>query len=133
MIQADPGSFRDPASGVLLRHNQVYRFFTSGRVADFEALVETGLLESFVKSGAVIETKPIAMEEAGELYHVVPETGLVVEHPRIPFISYVYEWPFEMLRAAAIRSLEILQVSLESVSLIFISWPRLNSFRPWDL
>jgi hypothetical protein len=113
MVQADPGSFRDPASGVLLRHNQVYRFFTSGHVADFEALVETGLLDSFVKSGAVIETKPIAMEEADELYHVVPETGLVVEHPRIPFISYVYEWPFEMLRAAAIRSLEILQVSLD--------------------
>ena len=38
---------------------------------------------------------------------------LVVEHPRIPFISYVYEWPFEMLRAAAIRSLEILQLALE--------------------
>lgn len=113
MVQADPGSFRDPASGVLLGHNRVYRFFTSGRVADFEALVETGLLDSFVKSGAVIETKPIAMEEADELYHVVPETGLVVEHPRIPFISYVYEWPFEMLRAAAIRSLEILQVSLD--------------------
>ena len=113
MVQADPGSFRDPASGVLLRHNQVYRFFTSGHVADFEALVETGLLDSFVKSGAVIETRPVPMEEADELYHVVPETGLVVEHPRIPFISYVYEWPFEMLRAAAIRSLEILQVSLD--------------------
>ena len=113
MVQADPGSFRDPASGVLLGHNRVYRFFTSEHVADFEALVETGLLDSLVANGAVIETKPLGIEEAPEPYHAVPGVGLVVEHPRIPFISYVYEWPFEMLRAAAIRSLEILQLALE--------------------
>ncbi len=89
MVQADPGSFRDPASGVLLGDNRVYRFFASGNVADFEALVETGLLDSFVNSGAVIETKPIGMEEAPEAYRAVPQVGLVVEHPRIPFISYV--------------------------------------------
>src|SRR3990172_8143942 len=113
MVQADPGSFRDPASGVLLGPNQVYRFFTTEHVADFEALVETGLLDSLVGSGAVIETKSIGIEEAPEPYRAAPQVGLVVEHPRIPFISYVYEWPFEMLRAAAIRSLEVLQAALE--------------------
>ena len=113
MVHPDPGSFRDPASGVLLGHNQVYRYFTSGHVADFEALVETGLLDSLVGRGAVIETKPVGIEEAPEAYRAAPQVGLVVEHPRLPFISYVYEWPFEMLRAAAIRSLEILQVALE--------------------
>jgi SAM-dependent methyltransferase len=113
MVHSDPGSFRDPASGILLGSNQVYRYFTTGHVADFEAVAETGLLDSLVASGAVIETKPIGMEEGAELYSAAPEIGLVVEHPRIPFISYVYEWPFEMLKAAAIRSLEILQVALE--------------------
>jgi hypothetical protein len=113
MVHPDPGSFRDPASGVLLGHNRVFRFFTSGHVADFEALVETGLLKSLVERGAVIETKPLDIEEDPEPYRAVPDVGLLVEHPRIPFISYVYEWPFEMLRAAAIRSLEILQLALE--------------------
>jgi SAM-dependent methyltransferase len=113
MVHPDPGSFRDPASGILLGHSQIYRYFTSGHVADFEAIVETGLLDSLVASGAVIETKPIGTEEAAELYSAAPDIGLIVEHPRIPFISYVYEWPFEMLKAAAIRSLEILQVALE--------------------
>ncbi|MBI1885568.1 MAG: class I SAM-dependent methyltransferase [Chloroflexi bacterium] len=113
MVTADPGSFRDPASGVLLGPNQVYRFFTSGHVADFEALVETGLLDSLVASGAVIETKALDIDEAPEPYRAVPGTGLVVEHPRVPFISYAYEWPFEMLKAAAIRSLEILQLALQ--------------------
>ncbi len=97
----------------MLGDGQVYRYFTCQYAAEFTALLETGLLDSLVKSGAVIETKPIAIEEAPELYRVAPEIGLVVEHPRIPFISYVYEWPFEMLKAAAIRSLEILQVALD--------------------
>jgi ribosomal protein L11 methylase PrmA len=113
MVQPDPGSFRDPASGILLGDNKVYRFFTTGHVADFEALVETGLLESLVKSEAVIGSKPVGIDEAPDVYRAAPEIGLVVEHPRIPFISYVYEWPFEMLRAAAIRSLEILQLALD--------------------
>jgi ribosomal protein L11 methylase PrmA len=113
MVHPDPGSFRDPASGVLLGHNQVYRYFTSGHVADFDALVESGLLDSLVGSGAVIETKSVGIDEAPEPYRAAPQIGLVVEHPRIPFISYAYEWPFEMLKAAAIRSLEILQLALE--------------------
>ena len=113
MVHQDPGSFRDPASGVLLGDRRVYRYFTCQHAANFTALLETGLLDSFAKSGAVIETKPIGMEDAAELYRMAPEIGLVVEHPRIPFISYVYEWPFEMLKAAAIRHLEILQVAMD--------------------
>ncbi len=113
MVYPDPGSFRDPAGGILLGERQVYRYFTCQHAADFTALLEDGLLESFVKSGAVIETKPSGMEEAPEAYRAVPQVGLVVEHPKIPFISYVYEWPFEMLKAAAIRSLEILQEALD--------------------
>ncbi|MCH7997957.1 MAG: class I SAM-dependent methyltransferase [Chloroflexi bacterium] len=97
----------------MLGDRRVYRYFTGQHATEFTALLETGLLDSFVKSGAVIGTKPIAIEEAAELYRAAPDIGLVVEHPRIPFISYVYEWPFEMLKAAAIRSLEILQTSLD--------------------
>src|SRR3970282_1676073 len=113
MVQSDPGSFRDPASGVLLGHNRVYRFFTSGHVVDFEALVESGLLDSLVERGAGIKPTPPHIEEAPEPYRAVPGIGLVVEHPRVPFISYAYEWPFEMLRAAAMRSLGILTGALE--------------------
>jgi hypothetical protein len=36
---------------------------------------------------------------------------VVVEHPRIPFISYPYEWPFPALKAAALFHLD-LQIEL---------------------
>ena len=39
--------------------------------------------------------------------------ALVLEHERVPFVSYPYEWTFEMLRDAAVLQLEILASALE--------------------
>ncbi len=39
--------------------------------------------------------------------------SFVLEHPRIPFISYPYEWPFQALKAAALLQLDILLAALE--------------------
>jgi SAM-dependent methyltransferase len=109
----DPGSFRDPAGGVILDEDRVYRYFSSQAAADFSTLLRTGLLSSLIQSGAVIDTLPVAREQSPHLYHSAPDVALLVEHPRIPFISYAYEWPFEMLRAATIRHLEVLRAALE--------------------
>ena len=109
----DPGSFRDPAGGVILDGDRVYRYFTSQAADDFSALLQVDLLRPLVQSGAVIDTLPVSREQSPQLYLSAPDIALVVEHPRIPFISYPYEWPFEMLRAAAIRHLEILRPALE--------------------
>ena len=43
-----------------------------------------------------------------------PEAALFVEHPRLPFVSYCYEWPFEMLKAAALLYLDVLLIALDS-------------------
>ena len=39
--------------------------------------------------------------------------ALLLEHPRIPFISYPYEWPFGLLKRAALFHLELHQQALE--------------------
>ena len=36
----------------------------------------------------------------------------MLEHERIPFVSYPYEWTFDMLRDAALLQLEIVERSL---------------------
>jgi len=43
-----------------------------------------------------------------ELPHAL-ETAAVLEHERVPFVSYLYEWTFEMLRDAALLQLELLR------------------------
>src|ERR687895_559153 len=40
------------------------------------------------------------------------EPGAVLRHERIPFVSYPYEWPFAMLRDAALLQLELLEACL---------------------
>jgi SAM-dependent methyltransferase len=57
--------------------------------------------------------RDVPPEELPELYEGEPEGTLVVEHPKIPFISYCYEWSFEMMRAAALLHLELVRECLE--------------------
>jgi SAM-dependent methyltransferase len=62
-----------------------------------------------VADGRVVATSEVGAAELG------PEAGewaLVLEHERIPFVSYPYEWPFSMLRSAAELHLELLQEAL---------------------
>ncbi len=113
-VVRDPGSFRDPHSGILLAGNRVYRYFSADAAKDFGDLTEDGLLASFVESGWVIESTPIDRGDAPHVYAAAPNAALIVEHPRLPFISYPYEWPFEMLREAALLQLEITLTALDA-------------------
>ena len=112
-VVSDPGSFRDPDSGILLAGGRVYRHFSADAANDHNALAESGLLASFVESGRVIESRPVERGDAPEVYAAARNADLIVEHPRLPFISYPYEWPFEMLRDAALLQLEITLTALD--------------------
>ena len=69
----------------------------------------------------------------------------VVEHPRIPFVSYPYEWPFSMLRDAALLQLDLLREALyedftsKDASSFNVQWQGarpvfidLSSFERWE-
>jgi len=99
-IIREPGSFRDPSGGIFEADARIFRFLTGESAADFEAFLNSGLYQQLTASGAVVESTRVGLSAEPELYEVADDTQLIVEHPRIPFISYPYEWPFEMLRAA---------------------------------
>ena len=48
----------------------------------------------------------------------IKDSTLVLEHDRIPFISYPYEWTFEMLRDAAVLHLEVPSVTEDLDNLV---------------
>ena len=50
----------------------------------------------------------MATTDAGPL----PDGGGLVEHARIPFVSYPYEWPFGMLKDAALLHLALMRDAL---------------------
>jgi ribosomal protein L11 methylase PrmA len=113
-LKPDPGSFRDPAGGVILDGDErVFRYLTSDAAPQFDALMQSDLLDTLSSSGAAVETRKATAADEAAVRQIVPDAELVVEHARIPFISYVYEWPFEMLQAAAISHLETMTAALD--------------------
>src|SRR5207249_2657747 len=72
-------------------------------------LLEAAWFSELVQSGRIIaSTRPDPASFAARGAFPA-DTGLVLEHPRVEFLSYAYEWPFEMLQEAALLQLELCQ------------------------
>lgn len=109
MKHQNPGSFRDPYGSVFEINGRVFR-----GIKEEKALTTYKFLASdFYKANAklkVVETKAISIAdvvEAGLPRDVVNSFQLWVEHERVDFITYPYEWSFEFLRRAAVFFLDL--------------------------
>jgi len=107
----DPGSFRDRHSRVYLSGTRVLRGLSSEALAAWHLLGSSGLLEALTSTGRLVATRELG---SGEIPPALREAGWqgVLDHQRIPFVSYPYEWSFEMLRDAALLQLDVLRESL---------------------
>lgn len=110
--EIDPGSFRDRDGRVFLRNGKVYRALSAAALADWRALSATRFFPDAVDSRRVIATRDSSVA-ASEFRKVEGEWAAVLEHERVPFISYPYEWTFGMLRDAALLQLDLLLQALE--------------------
>ncbi|MHA1600307.1 MAG: class I SAM-dependent methyltransferase [Alphaproteobacteria bacterium] len=112
----DPGSFRDPSGRIYHCDGKVYRTITRLAVDDFEFVRGTGLIERLVSDGRVIAGDLVSPDgfPNGIPGGLDEGTAHVVEHPRLAFISYPYEWPFPALKAAALLHLGIQIDALEA-------------------
>ena len=110
----DPASFRDPSGHVYDIGGRILRTVTSGAVSDYEFVRDTGVLGDLVNRGWVIAAEEL---DGAALESVFDGSHYVLEHPRLPFISYPYEWPFEGLKAAALLHLD-LQTALLSKGVV---------------
>lgn len=117
-IRVDTGSFRDPSGGVIHLDGEIYRYFNGPGASDFSQLSATDFFTDLVASGQLIESCPVSRKEAAEIYAQMKDAELVIRHPRIPFISYPYEWSFEMLKVAAECHLDIARRAFEAGYLI---------------
>ena len=141
--EAEPSSFRDPAGQVIEgRDGRIFRSVAPAAVDEYRHVRKCGLVDALVVEGALVAAEEVDPVEAGVL---PPPGGLVLEHPRLPFISYPYEWPFSLLREAALHHLELQirlldrDVSLSDASAynvqfkgakpVFIDWLSLRRYR----
>jgi SAM-dependent methyltransferase len=104
-VRYEPGSFRDPDSRVYYQDGLVLRGLGPAAAQDWQALTRTAFFGRFVAEGKICATEPVD-EPAGEAWTAV------LQHERVPFVSYPYEWTFSMLRDAASLHLEVLAAAL---------------------
>jgi len=120
--QPEPGSFRDPESRIFYAGDGVYRALSEDGLSDFVALRDTKLYERFTGDGRLVATELLdgADAPAGLLAR---GTAGVLRHERIPFVSYPYEWPFSMLKDAALLQLDLNLAALEEDMILKDSTP----------
>ena len=110
-FRRDLGSFRDPDGFVVWDSDRVFRVVLPRAVERWRQFVGSGLMAELRSAGLLVPTEEVpARMLAAE--HFVPPGSIVLEHERIPFVSYPYEWTFDMLRDAALLHLEIVERSL---------------------
>lgn len=102
--EENAGSFRDPAGRVHVVGGRVFRTVSRRAAADFEAVAASGLHDRLVASGRLVSHRRLDADEAAGLGLDAP---IVLEHPRLPFVSWPYEWPFPALQAAALLHLDL--------------------------
>ena len=105
----DPASLRDPAGFVFHEEGRVRRAVTEYGLPHVRAVRATGLISRLIAAGRLLPEYEIATRLDGH-----PEVRLVLEHPRLPFVSYPYEWPARALRAAALLHLDIQLEALDA-------------------
>ena len=110
-FQRDLGSFRDPDGFIVRQEQRIFRVVHPTAAERWRKFAASGLAAELQSSDLLIPTREAeANTLATEL--PLPQGSIVLEHERIPFVSYPYEWTFDMLRAAALLHLEIVERSL---------------------
>ena len=108
-------SFRDPAGGVFRFEGRILRVVNPIGQGDLTAFLHSTRGQKALESGQVAASKILSDSETASLranpaierLFTAHHGQMLIEHEAIPFPSYPYEWPPEMLRAAGLLTLDL--------------------------
>ncbi len=114
-------SFRDPAGSCRVLDERVLRVVAGVQAEEMEAFLITPAAQGFASRKRLVQTRRLAREEATMIcksenwreFQEAPASSVIFEHELIPFASYPYEWPAEMLWEAGRLTLELARASLD--------------------
>jgi SAM-dependent methyltransferase len=113
-------SFRDPAGSLFPLDGRILRIVNALGAADLEAFLQSAAARELLEARRIAGTRRLSVEEAGhlledprvrQLYDGI-SGQMLLEHERIDFPSFPYEWPPEMLHAAGALTLDVAQALL---------------------
>jgi hypothetical protein len=90
----------------------VFRVLSATGLEDWQALTQSPLWDELQREGRVVATEPAELDGLPDL--LAGKAAGALRHERVPFVSYPYEWPFSMLKDAALLQLELNQRALRA-------------------
>jgi SAM-dependent methyltransferase len=90
-------SFRDPGGRLTVGDDGVFRQVFEGGLANLTAFNRSSTVEQHLRASQIVATCVVSQSD----------TETLLKHERIPFASYAYEWPPQMLHAAAELTLSL--------------------------
>ena len=114
-------SFRDPAGQLFRFPGHLVRAVLPAGVADLNAFLASAAARKFTESGSLVRTEVLSPERLSQAIGAESAKSLgadfpgatFLEHERVEFPSFPYEWPAEMLHAAATLTLDLAEALLE--------------------
>ena len=118
--QSIAASFRDPAGSTFRYQGRILRIVNAIGAADLEAFLASEAGEKMMAAGSVIPTRRLDAAECRALltdpavHELYNARGgqMILEHERIDFPSFPYEWTAEMLHGAGVLTLDVAQALL---------------------
>ena len=101
--KAHSSSFRDPSGYVFTENGEIKRAINPIYFKQYRALTDSGFYNNLFKNELLIRHEEV--ENTDE--------QIVISAEKIPFITYPYEWSFNMYKEAALLTLKIQKYSLE--------------------
>jgi SAM-dependent methyltransferase len=111
-------SFRDPAGRLFRFPDRLVRVVGPAGQQDFDATLASATARRHLASGTLVSADVVPADAFGslppdpDLAEAVAGAARVVTHARIAFPSFPYEWPAEMLHAAALLTLDLAEGAL---------------------
>jgi 2-polyprenyl-3-methyl-5-hydroxy-6-metoxy-1,4-benzoquinol methylase len=113
-------SFRDPAGQVVMTDQRVFRIVGETGLADLRDFLNSGTARRFLESGGLVQTRFLNSEEISQFngagtrrLNLNSAKAAVVEHEKVSFRSYPFEWPPEMLYEAGCLTLDLAESLLD--------------------
>ena len=100
-------SFRDPDGYVFASGDKIFRCIFSQSSDSFLSFLDSATNRECVERGELCDSRILSPGEVAEIDRNLPPDALLVEHSRLTFPNYPYEWAPPMLHAAAALSLHL--------------------------
>lgn len=107
-VEKHAASYRDPSGFIFTHCNKLYRQVNLAYRQDYDLLMQSGLYRVLTHKKLLLPFTETDTNFTGD-----PEWYKTLEPETLEFVSYPYEWCFDMLKDAALLTLDIANEAME--------------------